>query len=186
LTLLVFIVFIFLVAIAAQPALWPIFFLGLFKLIGLVVLFLLCLVLFFWVLSLPFCQMAKAFGLSATPARVDKTAPHPAACRTPHTDPPTNKPKPKKRVVPVQSTAQLTWSDLVLPQATLAHIQLTLQLLTDETKRRLVPSPPRGLLLWGPPGTGKTQVARVIASCGRFNFYTIGSAKGRGQFIGQD
>ncbi|AGY57951.1 ATP-binding protein [Gloeobacter kilaueensis] len=85
---------------------------------------------------------------------------------------------------PVISTSSLGWEDLILPEPTLEHIRLTLEVLSDPDKQRLLPVPPRGMLLYGPPGTGKTQVARVIASVGNFNLYTIGTAEARGQFIG--
>ncbi len=83
-----------------------------------------------------------------------------------------------------KSQNPLSWNDLVLPDKTLEQIQTTLAVLTDPQKRKLVPSPPRGLLLWGPPGNGKTQIARVIAAVGGFNFYNIGAAEARGAFIG--
>jgi ATP-dependent 26S proteasome regulatory subunit len=85
---------------------------------------------------------------------------------------------------PLIRSEKLTWNDLILSEKTLKQIQITLEVLKDPKKRRLVVSPPRGMLLYGPPGTGKTQVARVIASVGQFNFYTLSSAEARGAFIG--
>ncbi len=85
---------------------------------------------------------------------------------------------------PITRTEKLTWDDLILPEKTLKQLKLTLEVLQNPKKRELLVSAPRGMLLYGPPGTGKTQVARVIASVGKFNFYTLGAAEARGSFIG--
>jgi ATPase family associated with various cellular activities (AAA) len=88
---------------------------------------------------------------------------------------------PPKPVVPAQ---MLTWADLILPESIIQQIRTLLTILTDPLQKRLIPSPPRGILLYGPPGTGKTQIARVIASVMNLKFFTLGTAEARGMYIG--
>jgi len=44
---------------------------------------------------------------------------------------------------------------------------------------------PKGLLLFGPPGTGKTSIARNLAKSTGCNFMPVSAADLKGQFQGQ-
>ena len=77
------------------------------------------------------------------------------------------------------------WDSLVLPESTeneLRHIQA---LLTDrELAQRHGVEPLNGVLLTGPPGTGKTTIAKVLAAEARCSFYPASSADLSSRWVG--
>ncbi|MBO0843729.1 MAG: AAA family ATPase, partial [Nocardioides sp.] len=65
-----------------------------------------------------------------------------------------------------------SWDKLVLSPATKAELQQIETLVKDpDLARRYGAEPPSGLLLTGPPGTGKTTIARVFAAQAGYSFY---------------
>src|SRR5918998_573964 len=54
-----------------------------------------------------------------------------------------------------------------------------------ESARRLGIDPPTGLLLAGPPGTGKTTVAKVLAAQARCSFYPVSGADVMSKWVGE-
>ena len=85
---------------------------------------------------------------------------------------------------PVDENA--TWETLVLDKATKEKLQVLCALLgnTEAWKARGV-SIPRGLLLCGPPGTGKTQIARTLANESGLSFLSATTADLKANFLGQ-
>lgn len=84
------------------------------------------------------------------------------------------------------SVERLGWSDLILPENTLYEFKsLGRELVHAEELARLGVSVPRGILLFGPPGTGKTQVARVLANESGLAFIAAGSSELKAGYIGQ-
>ena len=79
----------------------------------------------------------------------------------------------------VQKTGQITqvevvnWDDVVLPGPVGADIRAIIRLLVPGTAEQLGVPVPTGLVLVGQPGTGKTLVARLIASQAQRSFYAI-------------
>ena len=53
-----------------------------------------------------------------------------------------------------------------------------------ESAKRFGVDPPTGLLLAGPPGTGKTTVAKVLAAQARASFYPISGADVISKWVG--
>jgi transitional endoplasmic reticulum ATPase len=66
------------------------------------------------------------------------------------------------------------WDRLILDDATKAELRRVQLLIEDpERARAYGVTPPTGMLLAGPPGTGKTTIARVFAAEGSFSFYPV-------------
>ena len=79
-----------------------------------------------------------------------------------------------------------TWDALVLPEATKAQLQQLQAVIEDpESARRFGIEPPTGLLLAGPPGTGKTTVAKVLAAQARCSFYPVSGADVMSKWVGE-
>jgi transitional endoplasmic reticulum ATPase len=79
-----------------------------------------------------------------------------------------------------------TWDSLVLPTAIKAQLQQIQAVIEDpESARRFGVEPPSGLLLAGPPGTGKTTVAKVLAAQARCSFYPVSGADVMSKWVGE-
>jgi transitional endoplasmic reticulum ATPase len=79
-----------------------------------------------------------------------------------------------------------TWESLVLPSPIKAQLQQLQAVIEDpESARRFGVDPPTGLLLAGPPGTGKTTVAKVLAAQARASFYPISGADLMSKWVGE-
>jgi transitional endoplasmic reticulum ATPase len=79
-----------------------------------------------------------------------------------------------------------TWDALVLPPAIKAQLQQLQAVIEDpESARRYGVDPPTGLLLAGPPGTGKTTIAKVLAAQARCSFYPISGADVMSKWVGE-
>jgi transitional endoplasmic reticulum ATPase len=79
-----------------------------------------------------------------------------------------------------------TWDALVLPKEIKAQLQQLQRVIEDpESARRLGVDPPTGLLLAGPPGTGKTTIAKVLAAQARCSFYPISGADVMSKWVGE-
>ncbi|MBB6368410.1 transitional endoplasmic reticulum ATPase [Xanthomonas sacchari] len=84
------------------------------------------------------------------------------------------------------AVATLGWDDIVLPAATVAEfVGLGKELRNAETLATLGVPVPRGILMVGPPGTGKTQVARILASQSGLAFIALSSADLKAGYLGQ-
>jgi transitional endoplasmic reticulum ATPase len=79
-----------------------------------------------------------------------------------------------------------TWESLILPEAIKAQLQQLQAVIEDpESARSFGVDPPTGLLLAGPPGTGKTTVAKVLAAQARSSFYPISGADVMSKWVGE-
>ncbi|HEV2269194.1 MAG TPA: AAA family ATPase [Steroidobacteraceae bacterium] len=78
-----------------------------------------------------------------------------------------------------------TWDRLVLPQEIKDQLQRAARILreADRYKNARVTVP--NILLFGPPGTGKTDIARTFANEGGVKFISAGTADLKGQYTGQ-
>jgi transitional endoplasmic reticulum ATPase len=79
-----------------------------------------------------------------------------------------------------------TWDSLVLPAEVKSQLQQLQELIEDPDRaQRFGIEPPTGLLLAGPPGTGKTSVAKVLAAQARTSFYPISGADVISKWVGE-
>jgi transitional endoplasmic reticulum ATPase len=79
-----------------------------------------------------------------------------------------------------------TWERLILAEDTKRELQQIQHLLTDPDRARAFGvAPPSGLLLAGPPGTGKTTIARVLAAQAGCSFYPITAADITSKWVGE-
>ncbi|WP_045769471.1 AAA family ATPase [Xanthomonas albilineans] len=82
--------------------------------------------------------------------------------------------------------AALDWDDIVLPPAALEEfVALGKELRNAEQLAALGVPVPRGILMSGPPGTGKTQVARILANQSGLAFIALTSADLKAGYLGQ-
>jgi transitional endoplasmic reticulum ATPase len=81
---------------------------------------------------------------------------------------------------------KMTWADVVLPERTKRELRQMQMLLEDPTlSRDLGVEPPTGLLLYGAPGTGKTTIARVLASESHCHFLATSPAEINSMWMGE-
>ena len=82
--------------------------------------------------------------------------------------------------------ARLGWDDLILPAATKQKLQSIEKFIENpQLARRLGVAPPSGILLFGPPGTGKTTIARVLASETDASFLAVNAAEIFSKWLGE-
>jgi transitional endoplasmic reticulum ATPase len=79
---------------------------------------------------------------------------------------------------------EVDWVDVVLSPDTEADLRNLIRLMDPAYGERLKLAMPSGLLLIGPPGTGKTMIARLIATQTKRSFYPITAADILGGAIG--
>jgi transitional endoplasmic reticulum ATPase len=70
----------------------------------------------------------------------------------------------------------VNWEDLVLPASAERDLRQLVRLMDSSHSQGLDVPVPTGLLLVGPPGTGKTSVAQLIATQTRRSFYAVAPA----------
>jgi transitional endoplasmic reticulum ATPase len=79
-----------------------------------------------------------------------------------------------------------TWDSLVLDETIKAQLRQLQAVIEDpESARRFGVEPPTGLLLAGPPGTGKTTIAKVLAAQARASFYPVSGADVMSKWVGE-
>ena len=79
-----------------------------------------------------------------------------------------------------------TWESLVLPATIKQQLQQLQAVIEDpDMARRFGVDPPTGLLLAGPPGTGKTTLAKVLAAQARCSFYPVSGADVMSKWVGE-
>jgi transitional endoplasmic reticulum ATPase len=79
-----------------------------------------------------------------------------------------------------------SWDSLILKPAIKAQLQQLQRVIEDpESVKRFGVEAPTGLLLAGPPGTGKTTVAKVLAAQAKASFYPISGADVISKWVGE-
>jgi transitional endoplasmic reticulum ATPase len=78
----------------------------------------------------------------------------------------------------------VSWDEVVLEPETLAEVRTLIYLLNGAWSEHKQLALPTGLLLVGPPGTGKSLLARLIATQTRRSFYPVAAADVLGGQVG--
>lgn len=93
----------------------------------------------------------------------------------------------KEPVKELENVPNVTYDDIGGLQSTILKIREMVQLpLTHpELFERLGIEPPRGVLLYGAPGTGKTLLAKAVANESDANFYHIGGPEVVSKYVGE-
>ena len=69
---------------------------------------------------------------------------------------------------------KISWNDIIIDQDLKSELKSVVELLRDpSTAERYGISVPKGILLNGPPGTGKTTIAKVIANEANLAFFVL-------------
>jgi hypothetical protein len=84
-----------------------------------------------------------------------------------------------------QEAQQNGWDSLVIPTSLREKLQAYCRILRDFKQFQAVGIHlPKGLLLFGPPGTGKTQTAKVLSAEAGLNFIALSTSDCKAMFIG--
>jgi transitional endoplasmic reticulum ATPase len=79
-----------------------------------------------------------------------------------------------------------SWDRVILPSGVKAELQQLQVLVEDpERARALGVEPPSGVLLAGPPGTGKTTIAKVLAAQASCSFYPVSAGDLLSKWVGE-
>jgi transitional endoplasmic reticulum ATPase len=82
-----------------------------------------------------------------------------------------------------------TWNDLAgmddIRDELTAAVESQFDATSRESLRRVSLHPVRGILLFGPPGTGKTKIARVIAHTAKASFFSVSGTEFTSKWYGE-
>ena len=137
-------------------------------------------------MDMPFIEgdmtLLSIFG-SAVPLIVTRTRPHGAVkiIETAHVQV-LSEPTPEKKGIPI-----VTYEDIGGLHEEIQRIRemVELPLRHPELFQRLGIEPPRGVFLYGPPGCGKTLLAKAVANESDANFYVISGPEIMSKFYGE-
>ena len=118
----------------------------------------------------------------AQQAQEAQSTPHAPANQSQSVEPLTLARQHFEQVLTPQPTGELT--GVVLPDRIRAELMQSIQQFLKAVADPRI-TPPAGLLLSGPPGTGKTEVARAIARLGGIHFQAVTASDVQTSFIGE-
>jgi SpoVK/Ycf46/Vps4 family AAA+-type ATPase len=92
----------------------------------------------------------------------------------------------RERQRPSESKAlKASWDTLIIPKSLRENLVAYCRILRDyEAYRAAGVKLPKGLLLFGPPGCGKTEIAKTLAAEGGLNFVALSTSDCKAMWIG--
>lgn len=79
----------------------------------------------------------------------------------------------------------VAWDDLIIAQATKNELQSVINLLKNpENAKNYGIALPKGILFNGPPGTGKTTIAKAVATMAGLNFFVLRASEVVSKWVG--
>ncbi len=96
--------------------------------------------------------------------------------------------KPSKVIEVEQSKQEVTFNDVIVSDEVKEELRMICDIISQETKimfEKVGFKPPQGYLLHGPPGNGKTLLARAVAGEAKLPFFSTSGAIIAGQFVNQ-
>ena len=126
---------------------------------------------------------ANLFGSRSASFKVESTVPKGPVVINPTTQLVVG----KGQVEDVRGPRELSYEDIggLKPQLQRIREMIELPLRFPEVFERLGIDPPKGVLLYGPPGCGKTLIARAIAHETEANFFTVSGPEVIHKFYGE-
>jgi transitional endoplasmic reticulum ATPase len=85
-----------------------------------------------------------------------------------------------------KNVERLSWNDIILDTETKSELAVIVELLRDPSASvRYGVEVPKGVLLSGPPGTGKTTIAKVIANSAGLSFFVLRADEVVSKWVGE-
>jgi ATPases of the AAA+ class len=105
------------------------------------------------------------------------------------TSPSSNDEEEKRGTSSQKEIPQDTWDDLAgiedIKEELMDVIKSQFDINTRKALSKMNITPPRGILLFGPPGTGKTKIARIIAHEANASFFAVSGTEFTSMWYGQ-
>ena len=98
-----------------------------------------------------------------------------------------DEPKKKGGIQPLNSQIEdIKWDDLIVNASLKEELMSVIELLKDpETATKYGIDVPKGILMNGPPGTGKTTLAKVIANTAELSFFVLQTDEIVSKWVGE-